>query len=361
MPAHASRTLAPAPSTPPSRAERRLLAPVRPRHRRASAATPAERSASPAARPVKLRSVDSGVGVAAVVVHGDVQVVEADTAGARGLAGASVDAVSAAVGDARQFLHVEVRQVAGCGVLVAQLLPAHTMQLVEAVEAKAPEHGVDGGAGEPERPGDAVRPEPRAAAHGADAPLQLGCGARRGWWCGAGLRSSSPATPASRKRRTHFATVGREIRKRHATSVWDQPASTSRTSSSRVTGVRRALRCATRGSSPATGACNTHSSRRGLSPATTYLGTTARWASLRAKRITSSAPQGAQRVNCPASSMERRAWKYRASIRLFWRTPALNALARYGGESELPRLRPSCSTRHRYPMAAGGPWRRSRC
>ena len=62
MPAHASRTLAPAPSAPPSRAERRLLAPVRPRHRPASAATPAELSASPAARPVKLRSVDSGFG-----------------------------------------------------------------------------------------------------------------------------------------------------------------------------------------------------------------------------------------------------------------------------------------------------------
>ena len=56
MPAHASRTLAPARSAPPSRAERRLLAPARPRHRPASAATPAELSASPAARPVKLRS-----------------------------------------------------------------------------------------------------------------------------------------------------------------------------------------------------------------------------------------------------------------------------------------------------------------
>ena len=55
MPAHASRTLAPARSAPPSRAERRLLAPARPRHRPADAATPAERSASPASRPVKLR------------------------------------------------------------------------------------------------------------------------------------------------------------------------------------------------------------------------------------------------------------------------------------------------------------------
>ena len=68
MPAHASRTLATAPSAPsapsapPSGAERRLLAPARPRRRRANAATPAELSASPAARPVKLRSVDSGLG-----------------------------------------------------------------------------------------------------------------------------------------------------------------------------------------------------------------------------------------------------------------------------------------------------------
>ena len=63
MPAHASRTRAPAPSAPPSRAERRLLAPARPRHRPADAGTPAELSASPAARPVKLRSVDSGQAV----------------------------------------------------------------------------------------------------------------------------------------------------------------------------------------------------------------------------------------------------------------------------------------------------------
>ena len=62
MPAHASRTLAPAPSAPPSGAERRLLAPARPRHRPADAGTPAELSASPATRPVKLRSVDSGEG-----------------------------------------------------------------------------------------------------------------------------------------------------------------------------------------------------------------------------------------------------------------------------------------------------------
>ena len=46
-----------------------------------------------------------------------------------------------------------------------------------------------------------------------------------------------------------FPTVGRETRKRRATSAWGQPASTSRTSSRRVAGVRRALRCATRGPS----------------------------------------------------------------------------------------------------------------
>ena len=70
MPAHVSRTLAPARSAPPSRAERRLLAPVRPRHRPASAATPAELSASPAARPVKLRSVDSGLAGPALSLPG---------------------------------------------------------------------------------------------------------------------------------------------------------------------------------------------------------------------------------------------------------------------------------------------------
>ena len=59
-PAHASRTPRAARSAPPSRVERRLLAPARPRHRPASAGTPAELSASPAARPLKLRSVDSG-------------------------------------------------------------------------------------------------------------------------------------------------------------------------------------------------------------------------------------------------------------------------------------------------------------
>ena len=64
MPAHASRTLAPAPSAPPSRAERRLLAPLRPRRLRRRA--PAHPPNSPAARqpaPSKLRSVDSGLGI----------------------------------------------------------------------------------------------------------------------------------------------------------------------------------------------------------------------------------------------------------------------------------------------------------
>ena len=59
MPAHASRTLAPAPSAPPSGAERRLLAPARPQRRPANADTPVELSGSPAPRLVKLRSVDS--------------------------------------------------------------------------------------------------------------------------------------------------------------------------------------------------------------------------------------------------------------------------------------------------------------
>ena len=56
MPAHASRSRAPAPSAPPSRA-------CSLRHRPANAGTPAELSASPASRPLKLRSVDSGQGI----------------------------------------------------------------------------------------------------------------------------------------------------------------------------------------------------------------------------------------------------------------------------------------------------------
>ena len=68
MPAHASRTLAPAPSAPPGGAERQLLAPLRPRRRLANAGTPPELSASPAARPLKLRSVDSGLRRSRIIV-----------------------------------------------------------------------------------------------------------------------------------------------------------------------------------------------------------------------------------------------------------------------------------------------------
>ena len=148
-------------------------------------------------------------------------------------------------------------------VLVADRLAGDAMQPVEAVEAAAPEHGVDGGAGDPERPGDAVRPEPLAAAHGADALLERGCGAAGGWnaepSCGPGDRLRPPPGSGA----TTWRTVGRETRKRRATSAWDQPASTSRTSSSRVAGVRRALGCATSGSSPATGAFVTHTAAGG--------------------------------------------------------------------------------------------------
>ena len=54
MPAHASRSPAPAPSAPPSRA-------CSLRHRPANAGTPAKLSGSPASRPLKLRSVYPGL------------------------------------------------------------------------------------------------------------------------------------------------------------------------------------------------------------------------------------------------------------------------------------------------------------
>ena len=62
-----------------------------------------------------------------MVVDGDVEVVEA--AGARGRGGAPV-AVPTALGDAAQLLHVDMQQVAGGGVLVAQLAPGDAVQAV---------------------------------------------------------------------------------------------------------------------------------------------------------------------------------------------------------------------------------------
>ena len=85
-----------------------------------------------------------------------------------------MDTVSAAAGDASQLLHVEVQQIAGSRVLVAHRRAADAMEPVEAVEPEAPEDCVDGGAGEAERPRDAMWPEALAAAHGANNALQLG-------------------------------------------------------------------------------------------------------------------------------------------------------------------------------------------
>ena len=87
--------------------------------------------------------------------------------------GAAVDAVSAALGDASQLLHVEVQEVPRGRVLVAHGLAADAVQPVEAVESEAPQHGVDGRAGEAERPGDAVWPEAGTVADGTDDALQL--------------------------------------------------------------------------------------------------------------------------------------------------------------------------------------------
>ncbi len=130
--------------------------------------------------------------------------------------------MSAAVGDAAQLLHVDMQQVAGGGVLVAQPAPGDAVQAVEAVQPEAAEHGVDGGAGDPERPGDAVRPEPLTAAHGADALLERGCGAAR-----VGARSGAAvpepghallavAAPPPGDRRTRNPEAPRNLRLRPA-------------------------------------------------------------------------------------------------------------------------------------------------
>ncbi|MEE8337093.1 MAG: hypothetical protein V3R95_03440, partial [Dehalococcoidia bacterium] len=78
-----------------------------------------------------------------------------------------------AVRDAAELLDVEMQQVAGDSVLVAHDPAGDAVQAVEAVEARAAEHRVDGGAGHPERPGDAVGAEAALASHRADALLQL--------------------------------------------------------------------------------------------------------------------------------------------------------------------------------------------
>ena len=93
---------------------------------------------------------------------------------------------------------------------------------------------------------------------------------------GAEERSSSPALPSVAKRRTHFVTVARETRNCRATSAWRQPALTSCTSSQRVTGVSRALRCAMRDLS-AIDVHYTQQRTRDLALSTTYVGTTPRW------------------------------------------------------------------------------------
>ena len=172
--------------------------------------------------------------------------------------------LAAALGDAPELLHVEMQQVAGGVVLVADRLPGDAVQAVEPVEAAAPQHGVDRGAGDPERHWMRCGPNP-CVRRTAQMRRSSSGGVRRGCARGAELRSSSPAAPSARKRPSHLATVWRETRKWRATSAWGQPASTSRTSSSRVSGVSRALRLAMRVSSPRYCRAVTHSSGRGPS------------------------------------------------------------------------------------------------
>ena len=148
------------------------------------------------------------------------------------------------------------------------------MQAVEAVETEAPEHGVGGGAGDPERPGDAVRPEPLAAAHGADALLERGCGAPR-----VGARSGATvpetgcalllvAAPPLGDRGAGDPEAPGDLRLGPAGLDLQnhlQPGGRSQT---------RVRMCHERLLSCYWCVCHTHSSRRSPSPATTYVGTT---------------------------------------------------------------------------------------
>ena len=112
------------------------------------------------------------VGVAGMVVHGYVDEVETEAGAALrtavGLGEARQDALATALGDAAEFLDVEVNQRAGAGMLVADDLPCGAVEPCEAVESGTAQDGVDGGASDAQPPPDAMRPPGEHASCSAD-------------------------------------------------------------------------------------------------------------------------------------------------------------------------------------------------
>ena len=114
---------------------------------------------------------------------------------AAGLCEAGQDALAAALGDAAQLLDVQVDQGAGTGVLVADDLPGGGVEPGKAVDGRAAQDGVDGGAGDAQRPPDAVRPPAEGPAGGADGcfPQQFGLAGAAPGTAGAVVERIRPA------------------------------------------------------------------------------------------------------------------------------------------------------------------------
>jgi hypothetical protein len=145
-----------------------------------------------------------------VVVDGHVHVVPAQAAAAD-LLGAAVDPPAASVGHPAEFLDVDVQQVAGVLAFVtavaapapAQQLPTEPVDIGQPGQAGAGDHRADRGGsdaqdrGQPDRSGVVLH---RAATIAAVISAEV----RRGIDCGREERSTSPAAPSARQRRTHL-------------------------------------------------------------------------------------------------------------------------------------------------------------
>ena len=127
-----------------------------------------------------LVGVDLAVGQAGMVIDGGVDVVEAHAVapGAAGLA--AQDLVSAAVGDAAEFLDVDVDQFTGpVAFVAADELSGGAVQEGESVQAVPDQDAVDGRGGQAEDRADACGSELAALAQSADAGFGCGSGSVR--------------------------------------------------------------------------------------------------------------------------------------------------------------------------------------
>ena len=122
-------------------------------------------------------------------------VVVAD-ASAPGPIGAAVDAVAATIGDAPEFLDVQLDQLAGMLALVAHHRAAGAVQMGQSAHAVAAQHPRDRRAGHAQLPGEAMGAL-AAAPPGRQHPTDLAGGEGMGTAAGRELRSARPAAPSA--------------------------------------------------------------------------------------------------------------------------------------------------------------------